>query len=99
MRQQLNKLQRGKSTKAERRFCEILKGCRIPFRAKVRIQNREIDFLIGKIAVEIDGHLQDSEKNKMLVQQGYTPLHLPSWEIKPQNLSWLTKYGLFRDGN
>lgn len=48
MRSQLRKLQIGNSTKAERRFAEILKRNHIPFRAKVRIKKREIDFLIGK---------------------------------------------------
>ena len=76
-----NQLVRGKSTKAERRFAELLKRNRIPFKAKVKIEGREIDFLIGKYAVEIDGHLQDVTKNEMLVRNGYIPLHFNNWEV------------------
>jgi very-short-patch-repair endonuclease len=81
MRYQLLKLTQGKSTKAERRFAEMLKQFHIPFRTKVRINNREIDFLIGKYAIDIDGHLQDVEKNSMLLQAGYSPVHFSNNEI------------------
>ena len=69
------------STKAERRFVEILKENHIPFRAKVKIKGREIDFLIGKIAIDIDCHKQDGEKNRMLVEEGYVPIHFSNREI------------------
>ena len=82
MRKQLLKLKHGHSTKAERRFVELLKELRIPFKAKVMIQGREIDFLIGKYAIEVDGHRQDVEKNKMLMSEGYNPIHFNNWEIK-----------------
>jgi hypothetical protein len=89
MRHQLLKIIKGKSTKAERRMVELLKKYHIPFRAKVKIQDREIDFLIGKYAIEIDGHLQDAEKNKQLVEAGYIPVHLGNWVIGSQLESWL----------
>ena len=72
---------KGSSTKAERIFAEYLKRNRIPFKYKVIIGNREIDFLIGKVAIEIDGHDQDGSKNEMLVKEGYTPLHFTNKEI------------------
>ena len=78
MRNQLNKLKRGHSTKAERKFAELLKALHIPFRTKVKIKGREIDFLIGKTAIEIDSHPQDVEKNKLLIAAGYNPLHFHS---------------------
>ena len=64
------------STKAERRFAERLKRARIPFKAKVKIGGREVDFIVGKYAIEINGHEQDTDKNVMLVNEGYIPIHL-----------------------
>lgn len=66
----------------------MLKDLHIPFRTKVKIQGREVDFLIGKYAVEIDAHKQDVSKNEMLVREGYIPLHLNNWEVKPHLKKW-----------
>lgn len=63
------------STKAERIFAEILKRNHIPFKHRHRIAGKEIDFIIGKYAIEIDGHAQSPSRNKWLVEQGFTPLH------------------------
>ena len=63
------------STKAERIFAEILKRQRIPFQYKAIIQGKEVDFLIGRFAVEINGHDQSKEKNKMLLENGYIPVN------------------------
>jgi very-short-patch-repair endonuclease len=82
MRSQLLKLVKENSTKAERRFSELLKQKHIKFKTKVKIQGREIDFLIGKIAIDIDCHSQDSEKNQMLIAEGFTPIHLFNREVK-----------------
>ncbi len=86
MRYQFLKLQRGKSTKSERVFAEILKSLRIPFRTKVRIANREVDFLIEtqkeKVVVEINGHEQSPERNNELIALGYVPIHFHNSEIK-----------------
>jgi hypothetical protein len=89
MRHQIQKLIKGKSTKAERRMVELLKKYRIPFRAKIKIQGREIDFLIGKYAIEIDGHLQSVSKNEQLVKAGYVPIHLSNWVINSDLEPWL----------
>jgi hypothetical protein len=80
MRGQINKLVKEKSTKSERRFLEMLKEMHIPFKTKVKIKGREVDFLIGKYAVDIDCHVQASGKNEMLVAEGYTPIHLSNNE-------------------
>lgn len=90
IRRELNKLIKGHSTKAERRFSELLKKLHIPFQTKVRIQGREIDFLIGKYAIEIDSHPQDVSKNQMLIDAGYSPIHFGSWMIpNPHLIEWL----------
>ena len=94
MRNQLNKLTHH-STKAERRFSEILKKLHIPFQTKVKINDREIDFLIKNYAIDIDGHKQDVAKNKMLIEAGYNPIHFNNNEIPNPNLiEWLKEiYG------
>lgn len=63
------------STKAERIFAEILKRNHIAFKHRHRIEGREIDFIIKKYAIEIDGHAQSPSRNKWLVEQGFTPIH------------------------
>jgi hypothetical protein len=75
MRFQLNKLSKGHSTKAERKFAELLKANHIPFRSKVKIAGREVDFLVWRYAIDIDAHGQSLGKNEMLVREGYIPLH------------------------
>jgi very-short-patch-repair endonuclease len=82
MRKELSKLIRGKSTKAERRFAEILKKNHIPFKTKIKINNREIDFLIGSYAIDIDGHGQVPGKNEMLARAGFIPIHISNKEVK-----------------
>ena len=74
------------STKAERVVYEILKELKIPFLYRWIIDGREIDFVIGKIAIEIDGHKQDGYKNNMLVKYGYTPFHIENNEILKNRL-------------
>lgn len=72
MRYQLLKLQKGKSTKAERIIGEMLKRNRIKFKTKVALFGREIDFLIkDKFVIEVGNHPQNSEKNKKLLETGY----------------------------
>jgi len=90
-RSEILKLQKYNSTKYERRFMELLKENNIPFRAKIIIKGREIDFLIGRYAVDIDGHEQDEEKNRMLVQEGFVPIHYNNSEIKNLNIEYLKK--------
>jgi len=75
-------MRRLSSTKAERRFYEKLKVAHISFRSKVKINGREVDFIIGKYAIDIDGHKQDATKNEMLVREGYIPIHISNNEVK-----------------
>lgn len=91
MRNQLLRLKKGCSTKAERRFAEILKQNHIPFRTKVIVKGREIDFLIGRYAIDIDGHNQARGKNEMLVQAGLIPIHISNQEIK-NNVNEFSKW-------
>jgi len=91
MRNILLKLKKGISTKSERRFMEVLKKNHIPFRTKVRIQGREVDFLIGRYAIDIDGHDQDPVKNEHLVRAGYVPIHFSNKEIFTLKDKLLTK--------
>ncbi len=83
---------RRSSTKAERKFHELLKKLHIPFKAKVKIQGREVDFIVGRYAIDIDGHKQDVNKNIMLITKGYNPIHLSNNSVSNPNLEeWLTQ--------
>ena len=90
MRKQLLRLKKGISTKAERRFSEILKKNHIPFKTKIIVKGREVDFLIGRSAIDIDGHNQDGQKNVHLVKAGYVPIHFSNREIFTLNEKLLT---------
>ena len=76
------------STRSERIFAEYLKELHIPFRHRVKINNKEIDFIVGTYAIEIDGHNQSGERNNDLLQLGYTPIHFNNNEIKSTK-QWL----------
>lgn len=89
MRTQLSKLTKKLSTKAERRFAERLKVNHIPFRTKIKIKGREVDFIIGKYAIDIDGHEQDCDKNVMLVGEGLIPIHIDNKSVNSINISYL----------
>jgi len=60
---------------------EFLKKEHIKFRSKIKVGGREVDFIVGNYAIDIDGHLQDGEKNKMLLGLGYIPIHINNREI------------------
>lgn len=82
-------MNRKTSTKAERRFFERLKSNRIPYKAKVKIQGREIDFLVGRYAIDINGHQQDTSKNEMLAREGYIPVHISNKEVQTISINYL----------
>ena len=70
------------STKAERVFAEVLKELKIPFKHRVIIGGREVDFLLpNRVCIEIDGHAQDYKKNEMLIKEGYVPVHMTNEQI------------------
>ena len=77
------------STKPERIVYEALKELHIPFKFRWILNGREVDFLIGNVVLEIDGHEQDGEKNHMLAELGYIPLHLHNSEISRKTISKL----------
>jgi very-short-patch-repair endonuclease len=78
-------------TISERRFVRRLQENHIPFKAKVIINNREVDFVVNRYAIEIDGHPQDGEKNEMLARKGYIPIHIDNCEVSTINISYLKK--------
>jgi very-short-patch-repair endonuclease len=78
-------------TKPERRFARRLQENHIPFKVKVKINNREIDFVVNEYAIEIDGHTQDAKKNEMLAKEGYIPIHISNREVSTINISYLKK--------
>jgi len=63
------------STKAERIFYELLKRNHIYFQHRVIIDGKEIDFIIGNYAIEIDGHQQSAQRNSWLFSKGFIPIH------------------------
>lgn len=69
------------STKTERIVYEVLKELKIPFKHRWIIQGREVDFVIGNLCIEINGHEQDVEKNHLLAGLGYKPIHFSNTEI------------------
>ena len=70
------------STKPERIVYESLKELRIPFKHRWLVKGLEVDFIIGKYVLEIDGHLQEnSKKNEILVKAGYIPIHIQNYEV------------------
>ena len=79
------------STIQERIFYEVLKELKIPFKHRWLISGREVDFLIGKHVIEINGHEQDGEKNHFLAELGYIPIHLNNSEITKENIIKLIK--------
>ncbi len=74
------------STKQERIVYEVLKELKIQFKHRWLINGREVDFLIGKYVIEVDGHEQDGNKNHILAELGYIPIHLHNSEINKQNI-------------
>lgn len=60
---------------------EILKAHHIRFQAHHHVGRYEIDFLIGRVALEVDGpvHRQtNAVKDAYLVKAGYVPIHVSS---------------------
>ena len=60
---------------------ELLKELHVPFKHRWILNGKEIDFLIGNVVLEIDGHDQNSEKNLKLIEMGYVPIHFSNQEI------------------
>lgn len=73
------------STKQERIVYEVLKEMKIPFKHRWLVDGMEIDFIIGKYALEINGHPQNTDKNVRLVELGYIPIHKHNSEVTKEN--------------
>lgn len=86
MRLNLNKKN---TTKPERVVYEVLKELRIPFRHRWYINGREVDFVIGTLCLEINGHEQDEIKNLMLIESGFTPVHIHNTEVTKSHIKHL----------
>ena len=67
----------------------MLQELRIPFKIKSIIKGFEIDFLIGNNVIEIDGHIQNTNKNKILMEAGYNVYHFDNSEIGEKSKQWL----------
>ena len=67
--------------KPERILARLLNEKRIPFKTKIKIGKYEVDFLIGKLVIELDGHVQSVEKNNYLANLGYIPWHFTNKEV------------------
>lgn len=74
------------STKTERIVYEVLKELKIPFKHRWIVSGKEVDFIIGSYAIEIDGHDQDPEKNLRLVEKGYIPIHIHNSNVSRENI-------------
>ena len=79
------------STKPERIMYEVLKEMKVSFKHRWIISGREIDFVIGDYAIEINGHEQDTDKNVSLVEEGYIPIHIHNSEVSKEYIIKLLK--------
>lgn len=79
-------------TKAERIFARALQDNHISFEAHVKIDNMEIDFIVGNYAVEIDGHGQLGSKNEHLMGLGLIPIHFTNQEVYTRDRNKLIKF-------
>lgn len=82
-----NNLTKQNSTKTERIVYEVLKEMKVPFKHRWIVQGKEVDFIIGKYAIEINGHNQNTNKNEFLSKEGYIPIHINNSEV---NVEYIT---------
>lgn len=83
-------------TKPERIIARLLNEKRIPFKTKIKIGKYEVDFLIGKLVIELDGHVQSVEKNNYLANLGYIPLHFTNREVYENRGSIIQRIGNYK---
>lgn len=78
------------STKPERIVYEVLKELHIPFKHRWLIEGHEVDFLIfDKVVLEINGHDQVGERNHLLADLGFTPIHLRNSDVTRESVKQL----------
>lgn len=77
---------------------EMLKRNHIPFQTKVIVGNREVDFIVGSYAIDLDAHPQNIDKNIMLIREGYIPIHYNNWDVvSPLIEEWFKKINASRN--
>jgi very-short-patch-repair endonuclease len=84
MRHAFSKLKKQNSTKTERKLAEIFKTNQIKFKARWIVQGYEVDFLIGKVIIEVDGNVHkhvDRKREQSLLDAGYIPFHVSVKEV------------------
>lgn len=57
------------------------------------ICGHEVDFLIGNTVIEIDGHKQNTAKNKTFLEAGYSVVHFNNTDIDTLTTDKLKIYG------
>jgi len=82
--------------KPERILARLLNENRIPFKTKIKVGKYEVDFLIGKLVIELDGHIQSVEKNNYLANLGYIPWHFTNKEVYEDRGSIVQRIGNFK---
>lgn len=64
------------------------------------IDGREVDFIIGNYAVEIDGHAQNAQRNGWLLSSGYVPIHYSNHALRHNRgeveKDITNRYGIYR---
>lgn len=80
------------STKTERIVYEVLKEFKLPFRHRWLIGGYEIDFVVGNVCLEINGHEQNTTKNNHIVSLGYKLIHLTNQEVNREYITKLIKH-------
>ena len=71
---------------------EVLKATHTPFRHRWLIGGREVDFVLGTLCLEVNGHEQDIEKNHLLISLGYTPVHINNEDVTVEHIKQLLSY-------
>ncbi len=59
----------------------LLQQNHIAFLFREKLLGKEVDFLIGKTIIEVNGHDQDEIRNNLFVENGYTPYHFSNEEV------------------
>ena len=70
---------------------EVLKELHIPFKHRWLVNGREIDFIFYNIALEINGHEQDPQRNQEIARAGLTPIHISNAEVSKEAITNLIK--------
>jgi very-short-patch-repair endonuclease len=84
-------INRKHSTRGERIVYEVLKELHIPFKHRWLVNGREIDFIFLDVALEVNGHEQNAERNQEIAASGYRPIHISNEEVSKEYITNLIK--------